>query len=130
MSSKDGVEYTAPCGGGKHLDGSNVVVGRFGVHRSEGDGRCDGGKEDEEGNGDGLLVEVGEFLAPPYSDGPLEFFDDGPSAVSVSFIFMMFSDPWWTKLGIVLEGFNWIGIFAHCVGRMKDVSSKEQFFLV
>ena len=124
MSSKDGVEYTAPCGGGKHLDGSNVVVGRFGIHRSECDGWCDGSKEDEEGNSDGLLVKVGEFLAPPCSDSSLEFFHDGSSTVSISFIFVMFSDPWWTKFRVGLDLF--FGCLAHSDDSIKMFCVKDQ----
>jgi len=73
------VEDAAPGSGEKELDSSDVVVGGLGVDGTEGDGRRDDGDEQEEGDGNGLGIEVGHFLAPPGTDCTLEVGDDSTS---------------------------------------------------
>ena len=98
MSSDDRVGKADPSCSSDSLDGSNVVVGRLGKHSSEGNGRCDSSKEDEERYGDGLLVEVGELLHPPSTDGTLPVFDDSSAAcVGAIIVFValgVFSFSW------------------------------------
>ena len=79
MSRNKGVENTAPCGGQKKFDGSNVVVGGLGVDGAKGDGRRNDSNEKEEGNGNGLGVEVCHFLDPPGTNGTLKVGDDSSS---------------------------------------------------
>mmetsp|Transcript_11651 Transcript_11651/g.33096 ORF Transcript_11651/g.33096 Transcript_11651/m.33096 type:complete len:274 (-) Transcript_11651:239-1060(-) len=75
-AANNSVENTIPCRGGEHLDGAHVVVRAFGVHSAKGDGRSDGGEEDEDGNADGLEGKVGHLLAPVRADGGAEVLDD------------------------------------------------------
>ena len=79
LTRDDGVEHTAPGSGHKELDSSDVVVGGLGVDGAEGDGGSDDGNEQEEGNGDGLGVEVSHFLDPVGTDGGLDIVDDSAS---------------------------------------------------
>eukprot|EP00980_Cylindrotheca_fusiformis_P017020 scaffold5206_cov95-Cylindrotheca_fusiformis.AAC.1 len=73
------VECSAPSRGQKELNGSDVVLGAFGVDGPECDARGNHCDEHEEGNSNRLGVEVGHLLAPMGSDGRLHVMDDSAS---------------------------------------------------
>ena len=71
-SRKQRKEDSTPSSGDKKFDSTHVVVGSLGVDGTEGDGRRDHNNEHEDGNGNGLGVEVGHFFNPMSADGTLE----------------------------------------------------------
>ena len=126
LSSEDSVETTAPCGGGEHLNSSDVVVGGLGIDTSKGNSRSDGGKEDEDGDSNCCLVKVGEFLAPPSSNGSLPFSDDRSSTVSVLLI-VVDGDP--RRTDVVLVTSVSVGLLDGCFFGRHDTTLLVDVFV-
>ena len=71
-SAEESEKDTDPASSKDGLHGTDLVLSVPTVHSTEGERRCNDGDEHEEGDSDGLLVEVGHLGNPVRSDGALE----------------------------------------------------------
>lgn len=70
-----------------HFANSNVSIGCFAINSTKGEGRGDHRDEEEKGDGDSFLVQVGDLLDPVRPDGVFDISDNPLSPDLGRFIF-------------------------------------------